>query len=188
MLLTLFTISTLPLAVRIMSGSQALLIAVILATTFLMLLSYSRKRRETGPSPRAYAREQMARLKEEKVIHDDLSDLMMQLERVAREMNGELDAKFIRLEKSIRDADARAERLERLLDSERGNSGLDVTVGAVSRRASSDTANRDRIYALADAGRSAKDIASETDIPVGEVKLTLSLRKTRKKSSLSVTV
>ncbi len=201
----------LPPGAAVMSGPQIALIAVIAGATALMLISNVRRRKEGGPSPRAYAREQLARLKEEKVVHDDLADVMMQLQNVAREINAQLDAKFIRLERSIRDADERIARLERSPGTADRKGSLDVTVAdeAVTRSETQVAAPPDRrdsavpspaasappeakstarragrpgrseVFALADEGKTALEIAEGVGLPAGEVELILSLRRTR---------
>ncbi len=171
-----------------MSGSQLALIAIILVAIAMMVITNRRRFRETGPSPRAYAREQMARLKDEKVVHNELADVMTQLQQVAREINAQLDAKFVRLEKSIRDADDRLERLDRLMQRSDRRTTLDVTVDdALSNAASDPEDRRPRIYALADEGKKPQEIARAIGIAVGEVDLVLAVRARGDGAPLSVT-
>ncbi len=174
--------SRLPLAEGFISGGQLALIAIIVIAITLMLIAQSRRRSESGPSPRVYAREQLARLKEEKVVHDEITEIMSHLQQLAREINAQLDAKFVRLERCVRDADDRIDRLDRLLRRAQGGSSLDVTVSQETTKPLSPTSNeidnthRARIYTLADAGKSAKEIARGVERPIGEVELVLALR------------
>lgn len=172
-------------AAAAISGSQFGLLALVVAATTLMLISGRRRRREGGPSPRLYAREQLTRLKEERVVHDELSDVMTQLQLVAREISAQLDAKFIRLERSVRDADKRIERLARLTEEHDGDEAglVDVTVddaGATGAERDSPAEGKDdrrEIYALADAGKNAIEIAQAVGSSAGEVELVLALRR-----------
>ncbi len=172
----------LPPAAGSVSGSQFAIVAVILVAITLMMITNRRRRSEGGPSPRAYAREQLARLKEEKIVHDDIGDVMTQLQQVAREINAQLDAKFIRLERSVRDADDRIDRLDRLVRRTADRTTLDVTVEddspPVSRRSPThdDGDKRRRICASAEAGRKPLEIAREIGVTVSEVNLVLAVR------------
>ena len=173
------------LAASGITSGQIALIGIIVAVTFLTLLSISRRRREGGPSPRAYARELVGRAREEKAIHSDIAEIMLQLQQVAREINAQLDAKFIRLEQCIADADRRIERVERAARPVAPRAALDVTVGEEStdeRQAPEppqQDRTRERIHAMMDRGMSASDIAQAVGKPFGEVELMIALRKTR---------
>ncbi len=180
---------SLPLAAGPVSGGQFALLAVIVMVTTLMLIANARRRREGGPSPRAYAREQIARLKEEKIVHSDITEIMTQLQQVAREINAQLDFKFTRLEHSIRDADDRIDQLERVLRRASGKSTLDVTVSDDASRdprdsSRADSPYRERIFTLADTGKSSNEIARAVAAPIGEVELVLALRESAEKPSV----
>lgn len=173
------------LAASGITSGQLALIGIIVAVTFLTLLSISRRRREGGPSPRAYARELTGRMREEKAIQTDTAEIMLRLQEVAREINAQLDAKFIRLEKCIGDADQRIERMERSARHAAPSPTLDVTVGEESpdERPAMEPARKDRarerIHAMMDRGMPSPDIARAVGRPLGEVELMVALRKTR---------
>lgn len=173
------------LAASGITSGQLALIGMIVAVTFLTLLSISRRRREGGPSPRAYARELTGRLREEKAIHSDIAEIMLRLQQVAREINAQLDAKFIRLEQCIADADRRIERVGGSPRPAAPRAILDVTVGEEStdERQAPDPPRKDlareRIHAMMDRGMPSPDIARAVERPLGEVELMAALRKTR---------
>ena len=173
------------LAASGVTAGQMALIGMIVAATFLMLLSISRRRREGGPSPRAYARELTGRLREEKAIQSDTAEITLRLQEVAREINAQLDAKFIRLEQCIAEADRRIEHVERSASPAAPRTTLDVTVGEdstdlrpVPEPPRKDQA-RERIHAMLDRGMPSPDIARAVGKPLGEVELMAALRKTR---------
>lgn len=184
-----------PLAASIISGSQMALIAAIAVASGMMLISNMRRRREGGPSPRAYAREQLAHLKEKKAVHDELGEIMIQLQQVTREINAQLDAKFLRLERVVRDADERIARLEKASPPPKSappKRRLDVTVGQNPRRQPKTTKpdattpqGQREIFALADAGKTPAEIAESIGTHAGEVELVLALRRTKPSESFS---
>ncbi|MHC4236129.1 MAG: hypothetical protein ACYSUQ_13520 [Planctomycetota bacterium] len=170
------------LAIGISNG-QLVLILVILAVTALMMISTRRRLREARNSPKAYAREQIARLRDEQAVVQDVEEVMLQLEQLSRQIQARIDTRFAKLEAVIRDADGRIDRLERLLRQAEGDPSLDVTVDNASQEVSDqsgtdDDPRRRLIYELADAGRTPVQIAEEAGQNIGEVELILALRKT----------
>lgn len=175
------------LAEGIMSSGQLALISIIVIATTLMLISQRRRRQESGPSPRLYAREQLARLTEQKAVQDETSEVITHLEQLAREINAQLDAKLMRMDRCIRDADDRIRRLDRITSDLRGGASLDVTVSGDSADspppAANDAGRRDNelVFRLADTGKTARDIAGSIGRPIGEIDLILALRATKGK-------
>ncbi len=170
------------------SNSQWLLMGIIVAATALSLISLRRKRAEGGPSPRTYVRELNARIKEEGAVKTDLTELMVQLQQVAREINAQLDTKFMKLERSISDADDRIARLQRTIRAADGEPMLDVTVSddpagqTIAPPRTSLSARRQQIFSLADTGESVVSIVAQMGVSVGEVDLILKLRKVQPKT------
>lgn len=129
-----------------------------------------------------------ARIKEEGAVKSDLTEFMVQLQQVAREINAQLDTKFIKLERSISDADDRIARLQRTIRAADGEPMLDVTVSddpagqTIAPPRTSLSARRQRIFSLADTGESAASIAAQMGVSVGEVDLILKLRTVRPKT------
>ncbi len=184
----------LPLAMGSVTSGQVMLLGIVAVVTALSLISGARRRREGGPSPKAYARELTVRLKEQHAVKGDLSDLMLQLQEVAREVNGQLDTRFAKLERSIADADERIARLSRLTGEPHGKPVVDVTLGDTppmesttpeSDASKSKTPFREQVRALYGQGVSIADIAHRFSRPVGEVELAVSLVKTSRSGRVS---
>jgi len=147
-----------------------------------MMISTRRRLREARNSPKAYAREQIARLRDEQAVVQDMEEVMAQLEQFSRETRARIDNRFAKLEAVIRDADQRIDRLERLLRRAGGENAIEVTVDDTSEDTADgpsmeDDPRRRAIYALADAGRTPVQIAEETGQSIGEIELILALRK-----------
>lgn len=165
-----------------LTNGQITLILVILSITALMMISTRRRLREARNSPKAYAREQIARLRDEQAVVQDMEEVMAQLEQFSRETQARVDNRFAKLEAVIRDADQRIDRLERLLRRADGEDPIDVTLDDASENTAdapcmADDPRRRAIYALADAGRTPVQIAEETGQSTGEIELILALRK-----------
>lgn len=174
------------LAAGSISNGQVALLAVVAVLTALTLLAGARRRRDGGPSPKAYAREQVARIKEERAVQAEVTDVMLQLEQLAKEVNAQLDTKFVKLERVIADADDRIARLERLLRQATGSPTIDTTVddsGDVHGRVADPNRDswRERALQLHHEGRSASQIARLLDRSVGEVELLVALPRTDEK-------
>lgn len=180
------------LAESIISSGQLALISIIVVATTLMMISQRRRRQESGPSPRLYAREQLARLKEEKVVHSEIGEVMSHLEQLAREIDAQLDAKLMRMDRCIRDADDRINRLDRVTRNLKAGASLDVTVdrdSAESLRPLTDDTDRgdnERVFRLADTGKTAREIAGSIGRPIGEIDLILALRVAKGKAGTAV--
>ena len=168
----------------LITGRQLAIILAVIIITSLMLISARRKIRESRNTPRAYSRDLYARIKEEKTAIGNMQEVMLELEQLARQIHGQVDTRYAKLEAVIRDADKRIETLSRLARTDDDSPALDVTVGIEQKEEhdprSDDTAlPHSEVHRLADAGLGVVQIAKETDRNVGEVELILALRKTR---------
>ncbi len=93
---------------------QLLLLGGVIIVVVVVMVNTRRRTMERGQRPEAYAREQMNKLREQSAMRDDIAELMMRLEELAREINGQVDTRFAKLEKALADADARIAELKRL--------------------------------------------------------------------------
>lgn len=178
------------LALTQLSPRQIALLAVIVVVTVFMLLSTRRKIREAQNTPRAYARDQYRRLKEEKQAIGGAQQVMVEMEQLARHIHGQIDTRYAKLEALLRDADRKIAELKRLSGTGDAVRGLDVTVdgpidesaGEPSEVNTAPAANNlhGAVHRLADAGIAPSEIAAQEGRTIGEVELILALRKTRR--------
>jgi hypothetical protein len=165
------------------AGQIALLALFGAMLTAVMILTRKRVRASIDASPPS-ARERYAELNQNRQTLRDVEEVMLQLEQVAREVHGQLDTRFAKLEAVIRDADRRIAKLECLAGKTGVKHAVDITLDevrpgedeAVPAGASGPHA---AVYRLADAGMDHVRIAEETGKTTGEVELILALRRAR---------
>ncbi len=90
-----------------------LIIAAIVIIT--LLLMQSRRRRAMDGSPKQYRREIDSATNKSTAIKRDMERLLVELSDLARQINGQIDTRFAKLEQSIVDADRRIQFLRVLL-------------------------------------------------------------------------
>ncbi len=90
-----------------------LIIAAIVIIT--LLLMQSSRRRATGGTPKQYRREIDSATNKSTAIKRDMERLLVELSELARQINGQIDTRFAKLEQSIADADKRIQILRVLL-------------------------------------------------------------------------
>ncbi len=164
----------------VISDSQLALLALVIGATVLVMISTRRRMRAAQNTPRTYAREHLTRLREEKAVMGNVESVMLQLDELAREITGKIDTRFAKLEKSIRDADARIDKLGRLVRAADGNPGLDVILDDKAPAPESASRADDRygpIREMHASGLSLIEIAQQTGQTTGEVELILALQR-----------
>jgi len=123
-------------------------------------------------------------LAQQRAVERDMSNLLVELSEMARQVTGQLDTRAKKLEVLIEEADRRIAELRSLSGAGGPNGGgggkgadapksLGIPTGS---RAGTPDPRHAEVYALADAGRSAADIAQALNRPRGEVELILALR------------
>lgn len=134
-------------------------VAILMAMTFVQR---AKMRRRAGVDLGGRSGEA-----ERREARDSLEALFVQLQEFSRETLAKLDTKIRVMNELLARADARIEELKRLSSS-----------GAASAPSPAKPANplHDRVYRLADAGKNASEIASESGLERGEVELILGLR------------
>lgn len=161
----------------------------IVIVTLLMLRTTRRKLSHPQNDLQSYAREQIARLKDQHEMKGDMEQLLVDIQELSRKINAQLDTKFAKLEASIRAADERISALQRLNQSAGSQSSINLMIdddvaSAAVEPVPDDPApappapvNTARVFALADEGKSAVEIAQLTGEAVGEIELKLRLRR-----------
>ena len=169
---------------------QALLPAAGIALIVTSLLMAIRKRRRGGGGGGGgagglTAREHLERLKTTDGMRGDLETLMVEIEELARRLGAQLDAKAVRLETLIDQAEAAARRLEKAQQTPLTPSPTPPPAPppapppppppATPGQPAADPLTRS-VYALADEGHSARDIALRLGEHTGKIELILGLR------------
>jgi hypothetical protein len=182
-------------------GTTRALFAIFAITIILFILNRSARRRRLGGNVRPDRSSNEADTARVMRLKREMEQLLVELNEFAREVNGQVDTRFAKLERSIADADRRIAELQRL----RGESGKAVdTDDSVLRanreaadgvrarlsragsapsvpaahpsRATQTVSREDAVYQMSDAGKSLVDIARFLKCTVGEVELILNLR------------
>jgi len=162
-------------------GSQFALLGLVMLATTVLMISTRRRLQRARNSPRAHVREHVSRLREERQVMGDVESIMVQLDALARDITGKMDVRFAKLEKSIRDADARIDRLQRLIRTADGEPTIDVTVGGdetppPALPSTPPTPSRfEEIHSLHACGLTPVQIAERLGQATGEVELILAL-------------
>lgn len=174
------------------STAQMLLVLGAVGIALFLLISIRAKiaRRNAAILP---PRDQIEALKAESAARQDADAIHANLQDIARKLSAQLDNKAERLEQLIQQADERLARLEaspakntnhaptpapRKVISQSPTSTTDEPPVAAQARTEPEPTDslRRAIYALADRGRSALDIARELDEHLGKIELILALR------------
>lgn len=111
----------------------------------------------------------------------DVLSWQVELHDTARELKAELDSKMRALQLLIGQARHEANRLEQILsqlDPSLRTPSPDSSTNSPSNWLPGSPDRQAEIFALADQGRSAAEIAEQVSVPLGEIELILSLRST----------
>jgi len=166
------------------SGTQIALLALFAAVLTIIMISTRNRVRTSMQAPRKTARSTWNEANDRRQALREVEDVLVELDQVARQVHGQLDTRFAKLEAVIRDADGRIAKLERLLRQAEGTPSLDVTLNEIrpdepAPEPVMGTGPHAEVYRLADAGMSEIQIAQETGKTTGEIELILALRKAR---------
>jgi hypothetical protein len=161
-----------------LSSSQIALIVVIVGVSLIMLISTRRRIMvRNSNSPRAYVREQIAQIKEERQVSQEVCTVLQELEKLARQVNAQMDSRSAKLESLIRAADERINRLTRLTEAASEPVAAKASSVSASAALSPRQATLRRLVGeLSDAGYNTLEIATRVGLPAGEVELILALR------------
>lgn len=147
------------------------LIAFGAAFVIAALLLMAMRRRPPSGRPGVFDRDQQEQVREQ------MARLLADIQDLSREQIARLDTKIRMLQQLLADADARIRELRSLM--ERSGPGGPPPPPRPSNPL------HDRVYALADGGKSIMDIGVETGLERGEIELILGLRKVGQPSGLS---
>lgn len=153
-----------------------LLAGVALVLVALLWNSARRRSRASRVDGRAsqFAARHNSRM--EKQAADDLHELMMRLEELTREICGQIDTRYAKLERVIAEADRKLAELRAAEGQSAQPAGDDAPQSAPPPADPRHVA----IYERFEAGQSAVDIARSLGITAGEVELVISLERSRR--------
>lgn len=151
----------------------------------LGLFSMRSKRQRKPVKP---AREQLEELRQRKEVRNDLSRVMVEVEELTRRFSAQIDAKTIKLEHMIQEAEVRIDQL-RQLEQRLETASLPRTDTPPHPTPSPEPASppptptgssmgdlRESVHKLADQGLEPADIAEKLDEHLGKIELILALR------------
>lgn len=116
---------------------------------------------------------------QQRAVEQQMSDLLVELSKMARQITAQLDTRSAKLELLIQEADEKIARLQRLSAvSPAPLQPAEPDHDQVPPPSSPPLDPRHReVYTLADEGRTPQEIAQRLDRPQGEVELILALRR-----------
>jgi hypothetical protein len=160
-------------------GWAALAVAVV---CLAYLLFRPRFRKKDPLEPPAFGS-----LSQQRSVERQMQNLLVELSEMTRQMNAQLDTRAAKLEVLLKQADERIAALQRL-NASSSNASLASSEAPIQdftpdlKPASPESTStpldprHEEIYALADQGHGAKEIATRLNRPSGEVELILALR------------
>jgi hypothetical protein len=113
-----------------LNGASFLLVGLVAAFTGVVLIGTRRKLRRLNAQDGWQGAKSEYQSMSSRAQQRELEDAVIELDRLARQINAQLDTRFAKLETVVRDADERIDTLQRLLRQSQGESTLDVTVEA----------------------------------------------------------
>ncbi|MGE5608408.1 MAG: hypothetical protein ACM359_04085 [Bacillota bacterium] len=124
-------------------------------------------------------------LAQQRAVEREMSNLLVELSQMTRQITAQLDTRAAKLEALIEEADRRIGEL-RKLEEEAAERRTDESTprcspeesGGEEEAGSAEVGDsqHEAVYAMADSGRSAQEIAGELGRPRGEIELILALR------------
>jgi len=157
--------------IRFLAAGEAMqwiVYAVGALTILFVVLRPSLRRKD--PLKEASPKLSMA---QQRSVEREMSNLLVELSDMARQITGQLDTRAARLEALMQEADKKIAELKRL---ETVHHEPEIKPLEPKPQPIRDDARYSAIYSLADAGLSVAQIAHQLDRPRGEVELILALR------------
>jgi hypothetical protein len=153
----------------------AFILMLMLAIAYTMMRPIFR-RKDPLDKPPAYAR-----LSQQRSAEKQMQNVLVELSDMARQISAQLDTRAAKLEALIKEADEKLAALKLAARGEPGAAAPGAPGRANEERLVPEPANvvdaaHALVYALADQGRSAREIAQELNRPSGEIELILALR------------
>jgi hypothetical protein len=149
-----------------------LLVSVGMLTIIYAVIRPMLRRKDPLQKPPAYAS-----LSRQRSVEREMQNVLVQLAEMARQITGQLDSRATKLELLIKDADQRIAQLKETPVPPAPPTIESAPIESPPQDASPPDPRYAEIYAMADQGRSAREIAEQLNRPSGEVELILALRR-----------
>jgi hypothetical protein len=191
MLHILLETTTAPVAPRDPATTWIAISVGIMLVVYITFVRPLRKKKDKDPLERPSG---FSTLAQQRAVERDMSNLLVELSEMARQMTAQLDTRAAKLELLLKEADERIATLRAAGGSAGGvaagsavsDAHSDASDGVIAEaRAPSDTTSRAeqkmdprhaQVYDLADEGLSPPEIARQLGRPSGEIELILALR------------
>jgi len=146
------------------------LVAAAVLTILYAVMRPTRKRKDPLASKSSVS------LAGQREVEKQMTELIVELEKMARQMTAQLDTRSAKLEILIRDADERIAALQSASSSPTPSTALSVARAVPNFREDLPDPRHSEVYELAESGQSPHQIAQRLGRPYGEVELILALR------------
>jgi hypothetical protein len=171
--------TTLPLLDLDPSTKWAVILLSVLTILYAAFRSFFRKKDPLDKPPA------FGSLAQQRSVERQMQNVLVEMSEMARQITAQLDTRAAKLEALIRDADQKIAAMKSQPTAPQQflsqNPPQSPPAGAPFMAESTDQPMIDPrhalVYALADQGRSPKDIAQELNRPSGEIELILALRR-----------
>ena len=152
------------------------MIGVALVSIFYVVVRPMLRAKKGDP----LARQPMFSPSQHRVVEREMQNLLVELTKMTQAISAQLDTRAAKLELLIEDADRKIAQLQSIPARPPAEPAPVASLASQSSRPPNGEAldgRYARIYALADSGQDAHQIAAELDRPQGEVELILALRR-----------
>ena len=171
------------------TASQIVMLALAIVFLTVVMISTGRRIRESRALTGRPVREKYAELENRQAARRDVEQVMLELDKLARQVHARIDTKLVRLEALIRDADRRIAALAPSTPQSKDPRATasapreSVFAGVGGDPGEGDAKRFAFIYRLSEQGLSVVQIAEQVARPQGEIELILGLRKAQVKST-----
>jgi hypothetical protein len=143
-----------------------LVCAGILTVVYAVMRPFKKKRKDP------LARTGTTSLAGQRDMEKQMTELLVELEQMSRQMTAQLQTRATKLELLIKEADEKIATLRRLAGATPAQVRMDIAPGMKT----TEDSRHAEVYDLADQGRSPRQISQQLHRPYGEVELILALR------------
>lgn len=162
--------------------SDFIMMAGVALITMVLVINVRKKYRKRGGNSgrpndeQLTSYEKIERIKQTAGMKDDLRSMMVELEDLTRRFGSQLDARAIKVEQLLKQADEKIRRLEQLT----GQTPTQPGRAAESAESSEPDELTQKVTRLADQGKNPGEIASVLEEHIGKIELILALRQQEK--------